>query len=93
MSMTENFENDPLRFVLKDQTPGADTRFVVQCPSEDTKKTWVIAVQRILEMQGDFLRGIELKLVLIFCRKTGFSYVRFGCEKQACKFHEKKLLI
>lgn len=57
MSMTENYDNDPVKFVLKDQTPGADTRFVIQAPSEEVKKTWVSAIQKILEMQGDFLRG------------------------------------
>ena len=57
MSMTENVDNDPVRFMLKDQTPGADVKFLIQAPSEEVKRTWVSAVQKILEMQGDFLRG------------------------------------
>ena len=57
MSMTENVDNDPVRFMLKDQTPGADVKFLIQAPSEEVKRTWVTAVQKILEMQGDFLRG------------------------------------
>ena len=58
MSMVDGVDNDPMRFMLKDITPGADIKFVIQAPSEEIKKTWVSAIQRYLEMAGDFLRGI-----------------------------------
>ena len=57
MSMVDGVDNDPMRFMLKDITPGADIKFVIQAPSEEIKKTWVSAIQRYLEMAGDFLRG------------------------------------
>ena len=57
MSMVDGVDNDPMRFMLKDQTPGADVKFVIQAPSEEVKITWVSAIQRIVEMQNDFLRG------------------------------------
>lgn len=59
MSMTESVDNDPLKFLLNDQTPGADMKFLIQAPTDEVKKTWVSAIQRILEMQGDFLRALQ----------------------------------
>ncbi|WAR10958.1 KALRN-like protein [Mya arenaria] len=59
MSMTDNVDNETTRFMLRDQTPGTDMKFVIQAPSEDVKNTWVSAIQRILEMQGDFLRALQ----------------------------------
>lgn len=58
MSMTESVDSDPVRFMLKDQTPGADMKFIIQAPSEEVKNAWVSAIKKILEMQGDFLRGM-----------------------------------
>jgi len=57
MSMMDNVDNEPLRFMLRDQAPGADMKFVIQAPGEEVKSQWVSAIQKILEMQGDFLRG------------------------------------
>lgn len=59
MSMTENVDNDPIKFMLKDQTPGADMKFLIQAPSEDVKNTWVSAIKKILEMQKDFLTALQ----------------------------------
>ncbi|XP_053386213.1 kalirin-like isoform X3 [Mercenaria mercenaria] len=59
MSMTESVDNDPVKFMLKDQTPGADMKFQIQAPSEEVKNTWVSAIKKILEMQGDFLRALQ----------------------------------
>ena len=61
--MTETVDNDPVRFMLKDQTPGADMKFIIQAPTEALKQTWVTAIQKILEMQGDFLRGRQVYII------------------------------
>ena len=72
MSMTDNWESDPLKFILRDLSPGADVKFVIQAPSEDVKTQWVSAIQKILEMQGDFLRGEpEVGPVSIYLQTKG----------------------
>ena len=52
-------ENDPLTFTLIDKTPGSDLRIVIQAPSEDVKQNWVTQIRSILDMQGDFLKGMR----------------------------------
>ncbi|KAL3855028.1 hypothetical protein ACJMK2_014258 [Sinanodonta woodiana] len=60
MSMSEKVEdNDPLKFLLTDLTPGSDIKFIIQAPAEDVKHTWTQEIQKILEMQGDFLRALQ----------------------------------
>ncbi|GFO00003.1 kalirin-like isoform x11, partial [Plakobranchus ocellatus] len=59
MSLTENVEGDPLKFMLTDRTPGSDARMIVQCKSEENKDTWIKQIRSILDMQGDFLRALQ----------------------------------
>ncbi|KAK3594846.1 hypothetical protein CHS0354_005769 [Potamilus streckersoni] len=60
MSMSERVEDsDPLKFLLTDLTPGSDIKFIIQAPAEDLKHTWTQEIQKILEMQGDFLRALQ----------------------------------
>lgn len=56
---------DPLRFQLVDKTPGHDTVLVCQALSEEAKQNWMVHIRSLLDMQGDFLRGTSL-LVLIY---------------------------
>ncbi|KAK6165753.1 hypothetical protein SNE40_022615 [Patella caerulea] len=59
MSMTNSVDNDPLRFMLIDRTPGSDLKFLIQAISEENKETWVKEIRSILDMQGDFLRALQ----------------------------------
>ena len=54
----QGLDNDPLTFMLIDKTPGSDLRIVIQAPSEDVKQNWVTQIRSILDMQGDFLKGM-----------------------------------
>lgn len=57
MSMANQEEGEPLKFVLIDRTPGSDMKYIIQAPSEEVKDTWIREIRSILDMQGDFLRG------------------------------------
>lgn len=58
MSLDENIYDDPLRFVLIDKAPLHSIYITCQAPSEDVRENWVSQIKSILDMQGDFLRGI-----------------------------------
>ena len=58
MAIEDKVAEDPLRFLLVDKTPGSDFALVCQAPSEDIKLNWVTHIKSLLDMQGDFLRGI-----------------------------------
>lgn len=61
MSLCDKVEGEPLRFQLTDRTPGSDARMIIQANSEENKETWIKQIRSILDMQGDFLRGISFK--------------------------------
>lgn len=60
MSLNDVVENEPLRFILVDRSPGSNIKLLVQAPDADTKETWALQIRQILDMQGDFLRGKSL---------------------------------
>ena len=60
MALTKTVEGEPLRFMLINKTPGSDSKFVIQAPNESVKHTWTSQITSLLDMQGDFLRGINL---------------------------------
>ena len=55
----DGLDNDPLTFMLIDKTPGSDLRIVIQATNEDVKQNWVTQIRSILDMQGDFLKGMH----------------------------------
>jgi len=58
MGMKEEGDtSDVLSFTLLDRAPGSQTKFVMQCPSEEVKKTWVSKVASILYQQDMFTRS------------------------------------
>ena len=58
MSMSSDVDREPLQFTLTDRTPGSDMMYIIQVSSSDVKDTWIKEVRGILDMQGDFLRGM-----------------------------------
>lgn len=58
MSLMDKVEGEPLRFQLNDKTPGSDVRMIIQANSEENKDTWIRQIRSILDMQGNFLRGL-----------------------------------
>jgi hypothetical protein len=65
MSLFDTVELEPLRFQLTDKTPGSDVRMIIQANSEENKETWVKQIRSILDMQGDFLRGLLHWFILV----------------------------
>jgi hypothetical protein len=59
MALEDKVAEDPLRFVLIDKTPGSDFALTCQAPSEEIKQNWIAHIRSLLDMQGDFLRGIR----------------------------------
>lgn len=57
MALTKTVDGEPLRFMLINKTPGSDSKFVIQAPSDAVKHTWTRQITSLLDMQGDFLRG------------------------------------
>jgi len=58
MSMNDDIAGEPLMFSLLDKTPQTDLKIHCQAPSDDVKDNWTSQLRTILEMQGDFLRGL-----------------------------------
>jgi len=58
MSLDDKSPLDPLRFILIDKNPGSDLKLLCQTLNEDVQHTWLETIRSLLDMQGDFLRGI-----------------------------------
>ena len=58
MALDDKSTLDPLRFILIDKNPGADLKLLCQTLNEDVQRTWLETIRSLLDMQGDFLRGI-----------------------------------
>ena len=57
MALKENYNNDPLCFVLIDKMPGSDLQLVGQASTDTIRDNWIVHIRNLLDMQGDFLRG------------------------------------
>ena len=57
MALKENYNNDPLCFLLIDKMPGSDLQIVGQASTEAIRDNWIVHIRNLLDMQGDFLRG------------------------------------
>ena len=57
MALKENYNNDPLCFLLIDKMPGSDLQIVGQASTESIRDNWIVHIRNLLDMQGDFLRG------------------------------------
>ena len=62
MQLDQTGGGDPLRFILIDKTPQSDLRLLCQAPNEETLRTWLETIRALLDMQGDFLRGLSVCL-------------------------------
>jgi len=57
MALKENYNNDPLCFVIIDKMPGSDLQLVAQAATPQIRDNMVAQIRSLLDMQGDFLRG------------------------------------
>jgi len=58
MKLTEEAgDEEQLRFMLTDKSPGADLVLVCHAHNEELRQTWMTHINSLLDMQGHFLRG------------------------------------
>lgn len=58
-------DTDPLKFLIVDRTPGCDNKYVFDPQTSDKRESWLRQINSLLNMQGDFLKGVLLLLTLV----------------------------
>jgi len=61
MSMEDRESGDSLRFSVIDKSPTDDLKVTCQASSVDIRDNWITHIRAILDMQGDFMKGIHEK--------------------------------
>jgi len=56
--MQDISDEEALRFMLTDKSPGADLALVCYALNEELRQTWITHINSLLDMQGHFLRGL-----------------------------------
>lgn len=58
MSMEENINDCPLKFLLVGKTPSSSLQLMCRALNEEAKQNWITQLRSILDMQGDIVRAL-----------------------------------
>lgn len=70
--MEEHVDSDPCKFVLLCR--GSSERLTLQAANVDIKKEWVQSIQKLLDLQINFLTGERIEFGILVILSAG-SYI------------------